>query len=54
MKILLGDLKAKLGREDTFKPTFGNESLQQDRNDNGIRIINLASSKHDVPAPKHS
>jgi hypothetical protein len=27
MKILLGDFNAKLGSEDTFKPTIGNESL---------------------------
>jgi hypothetical protein len=44
MKILL-DLNAKLGREDIFKPTIGKESLQQTRNDNGIRIVNFATSK---------
>jgi len=44
-KILLGDLDAKLGREDIFKPTIGNDSLRQDRNDNGIRIVNFATSK---------
>jgi hypothetical protein len=27
MKILLGDFNAKVGREDAFKPTIGNESL---------------------------
>ena len=27
MKILLGDFNAKLGRENIFKPTIGNESL---------------------------
>jgi hypothetical protein len=29
MKILLGDLSAKVGMEDIFKPTTGNESLQK-------------------------
>jgi hypothetical protein len=29
-KLLLGDLNAKLGREDLFKSTTGNESLHQD------------------------
>jgi exonuclease III len=27
MKILLGDFNVKVGREDIFKPTIGNESL---------------------------
>jgi exonuclease III len=27
MKILLGDFNARVGREDIFKPTIGNESL---------------------------
>jgi hypothetical protein len=30
MKILLEDFNAKLGRENIFKPTIGNESLHQD------------------------
>ena len=45
MKILLGDFNAKVGRENIFKPTIGNESLHQDRNDNGVRIVNFATSK---------
>ena len=44
-KILFGDFKAKVGRENIFKPTTGNESLHQDNNDNGERIVNLATSK---------
>jgi len=45
MKILLGDFNAKLGRENIFKPTIGNESLHQDSNDNGVRLVNFATSK---------
>jgi hypothetical protein len=45
MKILLGDFSAKLGREDTFKPMIGNESLHEDSNDNGVRVVNFATSK---------
>ena len=45
MKIMLGDFKAKVGRENIFKPTVGNESLHQDSNDNGVRIINFAHKK---------
>ena len=37
-KILLGNFNAKVGR-DIFKPTIGNESLHQDSNDNGVRIL---------------
>jgi exonuclease III len=34
MQILLGDFNAKVGREDSFKPTIGNESLHKIGNDN--------------------
>jgi len=43
-KILLGDFNAKVGRENIFKPTIGNESLRQDNNDNSVRIVNFAIS----------
>ena len=33
-------------RENNFKPTIGNENLHQDSNDNGVRILNSARSKH--------
>ena len=46
MKILLGDFNAKVGRENIFKLATGNESLHQDSNDNGARIINFATSKN--------
>ena len=36
----------KWGRENIFKPTIGNESLHQDTNDNGVRIVNFATSKN--------
>jgi hypothetical protein len=29
INILLGDLNVKVGREDTFNPTIGNESLHE-------------------------
>jgi hypothetical protein len=45
MKILLEDFNAKVGTEDIFKPTIGNESLQETSNDNGVRITNFATSK---------
>jgi hypothetical protein len=46
MKILLGDFNAKVGRENIFIPTIGNERLYQDSNDNGVRIVNFAASKN--------
>jgi hypothetical protein len=46
MKILLEDFNEKVGREDTFKPTIGNESLLQDSNDNGVRVVNFVTSKN--------
>ena len=45
VKIILGDFNAKVGRENIFKPTIGNESVHHDSNDNGVRIVNLATSK---------
>jgi hypothetical protein len=46
MKILLGDFNAKVGREDIFKPAIGNESLHEISNDNGVRLVNFATSKN--------
>jgi hypothetical protein len=45
MKILLRDFNAKVGRADIFKPTIGKESLHQDSNDNGVRIVNFLLKK---------
>jgi hypothetical protein len=45
MKILLGDFNAKVDREDIFKLTIGNESSHEISNDNGVRVVNFATSK---------
>jgi hypothetical protein len=42
---LLGDFNVKIGREDIFKPMTGNESLHKISNDNGVRVVNFATSK---------
>jgi len=44
MKILIEDFNVKVERENIFKPTIGNESLHQDDNDNGARVVNFATS----------
>ena len=46
MKILLGDFDGKEGRENIFKLTIGKESLHQDSNDNGVRLVKFATSKN--------
>ena len=46
MKIILGDCNAKVRREKIFKPTIGNDSLHKDGKDNGVRIVNSATSKN--------
>jgi exonuclease III len=45
-KILLGDFNAKIGREDIFKPTNGNESSHEISNEIGVRVANFATSKN--------
>jgi len=59
MKILL-EFNVKLGRNNIFKPTIGNENLHQDSNNNVVRIVKCVTSKSLVvkrarcSAPKHS
>jgi hypothetical protein len=37
-----------VGGENIFKPTIENETIHQDSNDNGIRIVNFATPKNVV------
>jgi hypothetical protein len=46
MKILLGDIIAKVGTEGIFKPIIGSESEHEVSNDNGVRVVNFATSKN--------
>jgi hypothetical protein len=43
----------KVGREDIFKPRIGNESLHEASTDNGVRIVNSATSKN-LSGAQHS
>jgi hypothetical protein len=43
---LLKDFSAKAGREGILKLTIGNESLHEISNDNGVRVVNFATSEN--------
>jgi hypothetical protein len=43
--LLLGDFNTKICRENIFKPTIWNESLHEINNNNGVRVVNFATSK---------
>ena len=45
IKIIQGDFNAKVGKEDIYKPTIGNERLQNETKNNRIKIIEFAISK---------
>jgi hypothetical protein len=47
-KIVLGGFNIKVGREDIFRPTIGNESLHEisNNNNNGVKVVNFATSKN--------
>jgi hypothetical protein len=46
MKILLDDFNEELGSKDIFKLTIWNEISREICNDNGIRVVNFATSKN--------
>jgi hypothetical protein len=46
MKFILGDFNVKVRRENIFKLTIGNEGLYHDNSDNGVRIVNFATSQN--------
>jgi hypothetical protein len=46
MKMLLGDINTNVGKEDISKPTIGNESLYEISKDNGVRLVNFATSEN--------
>jgi hypothetical protein len=46
MTVLLGVFNAKVGRENIFKSTIGNGSLDEIINDNGVRTVKFATSKN--------
>jgi exonuclease III len=45
IKIILGDFNVKVGKESIHKHTIGNESLLNETNNNGIKMIQFVMSK---------
>ena len=45
IKIILGNFNTKVGKESIYKPTIGNESLHNETNNNGRKIIQFGISK---------
>jgi hypothetical protein len=43
---LLGDFNTKVSKEDISKPTIGNKSVHEISNDNGLGVVNFATSKN--------
>ncbi|XP_073979057.1 uncharacterized protein [Rhodnius prolixus] len=46
IKIIAGDMNAKVGKEDIYRPTIGNQSLHDTSNNNGQRLVNFAASRN--------
>lgn len=45
IKLVLGDLNAKIGRKTNFIPMIGRESVYETSNGNELRLISLAAAK---------
>ena len=45
IKLVIGDLNAKCGKETHFIPMIGKESLHETSNGNGLRLISFAAAK---------
>ena len=52
-KIVVGEFNAKIGREEMFGSTIGAESLHDNCNDNGIRVVNFAVARDFIVKTKY-
>ena len=46
VKIVIGDFNAQVGQEEEFRPVIGRFSAHQRTNENGLRLIDFATSKN--------
>lgn len=46
IKIIIGDFNAKISKEPEFRRVAGKQSLHNESNDNGKRVVNLVSAAH--------
>jgi hypothetical protein len=44
IKVVIRDFSAKVGRDCAYKPNVGTESLHEESNDNGLRLVDFTIS----------
>jgi hypothetical protein len=55
VKVVIGNLNAKLGKEEGYRPTvIGRESLHSISYDNGTRLVNFSASRDIVISSTYS
>jgi hypothetical protein len=45
VEIIIGDMKAKMGKDNVYNPISGKYSLHAESNHNGTKVINFASAQ---------
>lgn len=46
IKMIVGDMNAKVGREEIYRPTIGQHSIHETSNNNGVRLVDYAVSRN--------
>jgi hypothetical protein len=53
IKVIIGDLNAKVGTDCAYEPNTGKEGLHEETNDNGQRLVDIAISRSLVIGGTH-